>query len=147
VSLVNFYSGFYRSNFEFEGVTHTMGSTQLESVDARRAFPCWDEPAHKATFDITLVVDNDLTALSNTPSTCFTSRYTVLRWFWTLRFAFNSSFGAKLRYGTTNLWCKASRIFFVTETLAIDARQHEQTEYDTLTLPSTMHTLLSYTKC
>lgn len=34
-------------------------------TDARRAFPCWDEPAVKATFDITLVVPKDRVALCN----------------------------------------------------------------------------------
>ena len=37
----------------------------LQPTDARRAFPCWDEPALKATFDVTLVVPKDRVALSN----------------------------------------------------------------------------------
>lgn len=58
--------GFYRSTFVDEaGVEQTIATTQFQSTDARRAFPCWDEPDMKATFDVTLVVDADLTAVSN----------------------------------------------------------------------------------
>ena len=37
----------------------------MQPGDARRAFPCWDEPLIKATFDATLVVPKNLLALSN----------------------------------------------------------------------------------
>ncbi len=60
--------GFYRSTFtDGEGRAHTIATTQMESTDARRAFPCWDEPDRKATFEVTLVVDADLAAFSNSP--------------------------------------------------------------------------------
>jgi puromycin-sensitive aminopeptidase len=58
--------GFYRSTFTDEaGVERVLATTQMEATDARRAFPCWDEPAAKATFGVTLVVPDDLLALSN----------------------------------------------------------------------------------
>ncbi len=60
--------GFYRSRYtDAEGRERYMASTQFEATDARRAFPCWDEPALKATFDVTLVIPDDLVAVSNMP--------------------------------------------------------------------------------
>ncbi|MBI3355758.1 MAG: M1 family metallopeptidase [Nitrospirae bacterium] len=43
-----------------------MAATQFEATDARRAFPCWDEPDFKAVFATTLVIHPRLTAVSNT---------------------------------------------------------------------------------
>ena len=62
--------GFYRSTYTDDtGATHTIATTQFESTDARRAFPCFDEPALKATFATTLVVDEGLLAVSNAAET------------------------------------------------------------------------------
>ncbi|XP_074565090.1 aminopeptidase M1-B-like [Curcuma longa] len=60
-------SGFYRSTYEQNGETQTMALTQFQPTDARRCFPCWDEPAFKATFKIALEVPSNLVALSNMP--------------------------------------------------------------------------------
>ena len=58
--------GFYRSTFvDGSGTEHTIATTQMESTAARRAFPCFDEPELKATFEVTLVVDDALAAFSN----------------------------------------------------------------------------------
>ena len=58
--------GFYRSRARLpDGSETVLGVTQFQSADARRVFPCWDEPAFKAVFQLTLVVDERLTALSN----------------------------------------------------------------------------------
>ncbi|HEX4434204.1 MAG TPA: M1 family aminopeptidase [Acidimicrobiales bacterium] len=60
--------GFYRSTYTGpDGETQTMATTQFESVDARRSFPCFDEPDRKAVFEVTLIVEPDLDAISNSP--------------------------------------------------------------------------------
>ncbi|KAL4915575.1 peptidase family M1-domain-containing protein [Aspergillus aurantiobrunneus] len=74
----NAMAGFYRSKYKptvveptpdtpREGEFHYMLSTQFESCDARRAFPCFDEPNLKATFDFDIEVPKGQTAISNMP--------------------------------------------------------------------------------
>ncbi len=60
--------GFYRSTYVDEaGAQQVLAATQFEAPHARAAFPCFDEPEFKAIFAITLVVADDLLALSNGP--------------------------------------------------------------------------------
>lgn len=60
--------GFYRSRYELpDGTEQSLATTQFEATDARRAFPCWDEPAFKAQFRLTLCIPNEYMALSNMP--------------------------------------------------------------------------------
>ena len=60
--------GFYRSQYvNPEGEVSYLATTQFEATDARRAFPCWDEPSCKATFQLTLNIPAQMVAVSNTP--------------------------------------------------------------------------------
>lgn len=59
-------AGFYRSTYKnADGSEAILATTQMEPTDARRAFPCFDEPALKSHFTITLIADKKLTCLSN----------------------------------------------------------------------------------
>ena len=59
--------GFYCSTYRVRGREERMATTQFEAADARRAFPCWDEPSAKATFDVTIVAPRGMAAVSNMP--------------------------------------------------------------------------------
>ncbi len=59
-------AGFYRSVYtDAGGDERLIATTQMEATDARRVFPCWDEPDRKAVFAVTLVVAGGLLAVSN----------------------------------------------------------------------------------
>ncbi|KAI0165045.1 peptidase family M1-domain-containing protein [Xylariaceae sp. FL1272] len=59
-------AGFYRSTYKkADGSEGILATTQMEANDCRRAFPCFDEPLHKAKFTVTLIADKHLTCLSN----------------------------------------------------------------------------------
>jgi puromycin-sensitive aminopeptidase len=67
--------GWYRSTYvDDDGVEHVIATSQMQSTDCRRAFPCWDEPDLKAVFGVTLVVEDGLLAVSNGPEVDRTTR-------------------------------------------------------------------------
>ncbi|XP_029317153.1 aminopeptidase N-like [Cottoperca gobio] len=57
--------GFYRSEYTEGGVKKVVATSQMQATYARKTFPCFDEPAMKAAFNVTLVHDRDTVALSN----------------------------------------------------------------------------------
>jgi aminopeptidase N len=66
-----FPQGFYRIDYKLEEggrlADKVMLATQMEPVHARKLFPGWDEPAFRATFEVSVVVGGGLTAVSNMP--------------------------------------------------------------------------------
>lgn len=59
--------GMYPCYFQHDGVKKELFTTQFESHHAREVFPCVDEPAAKATYDVTLTTQPDVTVLGNMP--------------------------------------------------------------------------------
>ncbi|NWR91666.1 AMPN Aminopeptidase, partial [Furnarius figulus] len=62
-------AGFYRSEYtDDSGVKQVVATTQMQAADARKAFPCFDEPAMKANFTVTLIYPSNYKAISNMPA-------------------------------------------------------------------------------
>ncbi|XP_027871824.1 aminopeptidase Ey-like isoform X1 [Xiphophorus couchianus] len=59
------FGGFYRMEYFENNVKKIVASTQMQPTDARKAFPCFDEPAMKAIFHVTLIHPQGTVALSN----------------------------------------------------------------------------------
>uniref|UniRef100_A0A3Q1EKQ9 Aminopeptidase n=1 Tax=Acanthochromis polyacanthus TaxID=80966 RepID=A0A3Q1EKQ9_9TELE len=58
-------AGFYRSEYEEDGVRKIVATSQMHPTHARKTFPCFDEPAMKAVFHMTLIHPPGTVALSN----------------------------------------------------------------------------------
>nr|XP_046263621.1 aminopeptidase N-like [Scatophagus argus] len=57
--------GFYRSEYFEDGVKKVVATSQMQATYARKTFPCFDEPAMKAVFSVTIIHDRATVALSN----------------------------------------------------------------------------------
>ncbi|XP_030045538.1 aminopeptidase Ey [Microcaecilia unicolor] len=67
-------AGFYRSEYKEDNETRVIATTQMQPTGARKTFPCFDEPAMKATFNITMIYQPQYEAISNMPNISTTSR-------------------------------------------------------------------------
>ncbi|XP_041649467.1 aminopeptidase N-like [Cheilinus undulatus] len=57
--------GFYRSEYMEDGVEKVAATSQMQATHARKVFPCFDEPAMKAVFNVSIIHDPNTVALSN----------------------------------------------------------------------------------
>jgi aminopeptidase N len=59
--------GLFIESYQTSGNSEQVIATRMEPADARRVFPCWDEPAFRATFQLSIRTRAEYTAISNTP--------------------------------------------------------------------------------
>src|SRR5580704_16069234 len=60
--------GFFYVKYNSPSGKKIMLATQMEATDARRMFPCWDEPVFRASFDLSVVLPAKLKSVSNMPA-------------------------------------------------------------------------------
>ena len=90
------------------GTKKVMLGTQMEATDARRMFPCWDEPVFRARFQLTAIVPETWTAVSNMP----------------LERETKTAAGKELHFGTTPSMASYLNVLCAGELEAIEKRSH-----------------------
>src|SRR5947209_715266 len=105
--------GLYYAQYQEQGsgTKKTMLGTKFEAADARRMFPCWDEPSFRARFQLTAVVPENFTAVSNMPIEKETK----------------VAGGKEIRFGTTPPMASYLNVFCAGELDAIHAKKGEVT--------------------
>lgn len=105
--------GLYYAPYQEQGTgaKKVMLGTQFEATDARRLFPCWDEPSFRARFQLTAVVPENFTAVSNMP----VEKETIV------------AGGKELRFGTTPAMPSYLNVFCAGELDAINTRKGDVT--------------------
>lgn len=109
--------GFFRTFYYEKGKKVWLAASHFEATSARRAFPCWDEPALKATFDISIKHHRNYTALSNMPmreqldnedDTVWTHfNTTPIMSTYLVAFVVSDYVRIPNEDGTVNMWCRS----------------------------------------
>ncbi|KAM6471288.1 leucyl-cystinyl aminopeptidase [Liasis olivaceus] len=126
-NLSDTYSGFYKIAFKNSSSTSWLAATQFEPLSARAAFPCFDEPAFKANFQIKVKREYQHTALSNMPKNSTKALANGL---------FQDEFSVSLKMSTYlvavivgNLACTSKETNGILVSVYAVAQKLEQTEY------------------
>uniref|UniRef100_A0A1I8P6R0 Aminopeptidase N n=1 Tax=Stomoxys calcitrans TaxID=35570 RepID=A0A1I8P6R0_STOCA len=112
--------GFYRSSYQMGNETRWLASTQFQATDARRAFPCFDEPALKAKFALNIARPKHLSTISNMPKIRTRKHDTLTDYEWdyfeesvpmsTYLVAYSISDFSKLSNGSYSVWARHDAI-------------------------------------
>uniref|UniRef100_A0A8C5CNW8 Aminopeptidase n=1 Tax=Gadus morhua TaxID=8049 RepID=A0A8C5CNW8_GADMO len=86
-------AGFYRSEYLEDGVKKIVATSQMHPTHARKTFPCFDEPAMKAVFHITLIHPRGTTSFPQNPND-FPITFPSFPMWWLLAFLIRCNFFA-----------------------------------------------------
>ncbi|XP_067616976.1 aminopeptidase N [Eurosta solidaginis] len=78
----DYLQGFYRSSYQVGDEKRWLASTQFQATEARRAFPCFDEPSLKANFTLKIARPRNMTTISNMPIIYTKKHETIYNYVW-----------------------------------------------------------------
>ncbi|XP_068157458.1 aminopeptidase N [Drosophila tropicalis] len=128
----DFLQGFYRSSYKVHNETRWVASTQFQATDARRAFPCFDEPALKAKFTLHIARPRNMTTVSNMPITSTNKHDSIPNYVWdhfaeslpmsTYLVAYAISDFSHISSGNFSVWARADAIRSAEYALSVGPR-------------------------